>query len=129
MSLPTGSLCAERNAIGSALADDPSLRREHFKMVAVLFLPKLNQISFSQKSKVNNLQLMYKQRASSVPNVSPFNIGFCGGIQSKVPDLNPMGPCGSCEEWLKKIAECNPCFSIVTFSDVQLKEVIIQKLN
>ena len=36
--MPTGSLCAERNAIGTALAHDPGLRREHLKMVAVVAL-------------------------------------------------------------------------------------------
>jgi hypothetical protein len=25
-------------------------------------------------------------------------------------DLNPLGPCGSCMEWLKKVAEVNPDF-------------------
>lgn len=36
VSMPTGSLCAERNAIGTALAADPSLKREDLLMVAVL---------------------------------------------------------------------------------------------
>ena len=36
VSMPTGSLCSERNAIGSALAAHPHLRREHLKAVAVL---------------------------------------------------------------------------------------------
>ena len=38
VSLPTGSLCSERNAIGSALSEDPSLRRGDIKAVAVLTL-------------------------------------------------------------------------------------------
>lgn len=38
VSMPTGSLCAERNAIGSALAADLSLLRQELKMVAVLGL-------------------------------------------------------------------------------------------
>ena len=33
--MPTGSLCAERNVIGSALADDITLRRQDLKMIAV----------------------------------------------------------------------------------------------
>lgn len=37
--MPTGSLCAERNVIGTALATNPGLRREDIKMVAVLALP------------------------------------------------------------------------------------------
>ncbi|KAG7400002.1 hypothetical protein PHYBOEH_007343 [Phytophthora boehmeriae] len=38
VSMPTGSLCAERNAIGSALARDPTLTRRSLKMIAVLGL-------------------------------------------------------------------------------------------
>ncbi|KAJ0410996.1 hypothetical protein ATCC90586_007150 [Pythium insidiosum] len=36
VSMPTGSLCAERNAIGSALAQDPTLPRHALKMIGVL---------------------------------------------------------------------------------------------
>lgn len=36
VSMPTGSLCAERNVIGTALATDPGLKREDLLMVAVL---------------------------------------------------------------------------------------------
>lgn len=39
VSMPTGSLCAERNVIGTALAEDPGLRREDLMMVAVLAVP------------------------------------------------------------------------------------------
>ncbi|CAH0481146.1 unnamed protein product [Peronospora belbahrii] len=38
VSMPTGSLCAERNAIGSALANDPTITRRAIKMIAVLGL-------------------------------------------------------------------------------------------
>ncbi|RLN32659.1 hypothetical protein BBJ28_00019139, partial [Nothophytophthora sp. Chile5] len=38
VSMPTGSLCAERNAIGSALASDPTLTRRALKMIGVLGL-------------------------------------------------------------------------------------------
>lgn len=36
VSMPTGSLCAERNVIGTAFASDPSLRREDLRAIAVL---------------------------------------------------------------------------------------------
>jgi hypothetical protein len=36
VSMPTGSLCAERNVIGTALANDPGLKREDLILVAVL---------------------------------------------------------------------------------------------
>ena len=39
VSMPTGTLCSERNAIGSALAAFPSLRRQDMKMIAVLSVP------------------------------------------------------------------------------------------
>ena len=39
VSMPTGSLCAERNVIGTALADDPSLKRQDLKAIAVLSVP------------------------------------------------------------------------------------------
>jgi cytidine deaminase len=38
VSLPTGSLCSERNAIGQALALDMGLQRKDLKMIAVLSL-------------------------------------------------------------------------------------------
>ncbi|RLO02015.1 hypothetical protein DYB28_014880, partial [Aphanomyces astaci] len=33
-------------------------------------------------------------------------------------DLNPLAPCGACNEWLLKIAEANPSFKIVTFDSI-----------
>jgi len=45
VSMPTGSLCAERNVIGTALAANPSLRREDLMMVAVLAITLPNENS------------------------------------------------------------------------------------
>jgi cytidine deaminase len=39
VSMPTGSLCAERSVIGAAFASNPGLRREDLRMVAVLAVP------------------------------------------------------------------------------------------
>ena len=39
VSMPTGSLCSERSAIGSALSDDVGLCRKDIKLIAVLALP------------------------------------------------------------------------------------------
>lgn len=39
VSMPTGSLCAERNVIGTALSDNPSLKRQDLKLIAVLAVP------------------------------------------------------------------------------------------
>jgi len=32
-------------------------------------------------------------------------------------DMNPLKPCGACNEWLKKIAGVNPQFTVITFTD------------
>ena len=82
VSLPTGSLCAERNAIGSALVQHPMLRRDDILCVAVLSLS-----------------------------------------ESKGARL---GPCGACREWLQKLAETNPEFSIITFADHACSKVYIE---
>lgn len=44
-------------------------------------------------------------------------------------DMNPLKPCGACHEWLKKIAEFNPCFSVVTFTDVNCSGVYIEQIE
>ena len=46
VSMPTGSLCAERNVIGSALAADLSLKRENLIAVAVLSVYITSFISY-----------------------------------------------------------------------------------
>ena len=40
VSMPTGSLCAERNVIGTALASNPKLKRQDLKCIAVLAVPQ-----------------------------------------------------------------------------------------
>ena len=43
--------------------------------------------------------------------------------------MNPLKPCGACIEWLKKIAEVNPAFSVVTFTDAQCTGVYVEQVN
>lgn len=88
VSLPTGTLCAERNAIGTALASNPALRREDIKIVAVLSLPGLNSGAH----------------------------------------MNPLGPCGACMEWLRKVAEASPSMRILTFTDASCDHVIVERV-
>jgi len=40
-------------------------------------------------------------------------------------DLNPLRPCGACNEWLKKIAESNPRFKVITFTDADCNGVYV----
>lgn len=39
---------------------------------------------------------------------------------------NPLKPCGACLEWLKKIAEVNPDFKVITFTDSRCGGVYIE---
>ena len=50
VSMPTGSLCAERNVIGSALADYPALKREDLKLIAVLAVPLVEVETIMKRS-------------------------------------------------------------------------------
>lgn len=89
VSLPTGTLCAERNAIGSALAENPALKRSDIKLVGVLSMPDLNSKGH----------------------------------------INPLGPCGACMEWLRKVAEATPDLRILTFDDVSCERVIVERVS
>lgn len=85
VSLPTGTLCAERNAIGSALAKFPNIERKNVKAVAVLSLAE---------------------------SIGP-----------------TLGPCGACTEWLRKVAEVNPDFRVITFDDYACTRVFIDPVD
>lgn len=148
VSMPTGSLCAERNVIGTALASMPGLRREDIKMVAVLALPlpkgetgpstpvsgsnlPLNSDfvvipaeptkSLEIREPVRRIRLydgdvgtssMSRDEKSSTPKRKKRAV-----LVHSTKDLNPLLPCGACNEWLKKISESNPSFRVVTFTD------------
>lgn len=53
-----------------------------------------------------------------------------GGGLKRVPAeldcVNPLKPCGACMEWLKKIAEVNPDFKVITFTDSGCQGVYIE---
>ena len=105
VSMPTGSLCAERNAIGTALASDLSLRREDMKMIGVLSM--------------QDAVLKWKQ-GRNVPQ-SP-------QLVPTEDEHNPIRPCGACREWLKKITEVNPDFVVVTFTDTACEHVFVESV-
>ncbi len=81
VSLPTGTLCAERNAIGTALCLLPALERRDICAVAVLSLD---------------------------------------------PALPNLGPCGACQEWLKKVIEVNPNLRIISFADTNATRAAVR---
>lgn len=47
-------------------------------------------------------------------------------VQAEAMCSNPLKPCGACMEWLKKIAEVNPDFKIITFTDSRCGGVYIE---
>mmetsp|Transcript_3893 Transcript_3893/g.5942 ORF Transcript_3893/g.5942 Transcript_3893/m.5942 type:complete len:455 (-) Transcript_3893:464-1828(-) len=233
VSMPTGSLCAERNVIGTALAADPGLKRGDLRIIAVLAVP-FSDDKFSQDEEVNHhnigevladkLQIVHDARlsraklkrsssvssfhsiveeASEPPSLSnscnatplhaglicneikvpPIDVGtsnlekktdlcmslagnpkpFSGPgtpkrkirlyeqvannsdedalsdnigsldkrhkrtifLQTSTGDINPLKPCGACNEWLKKIAESNPYFKVLTFTDADCNGVYV----
>lgn len=84
VSLPTGSLCAERNAIGTALVAHPTLVRQDIQAVAIVGLDE---------------------------------------AQAR------LGPCGACQEWLRKVSEVNPGLQILTFNGPSMTTVYHQPLS
>ncbi|KAL7563302.1 hypothetical protein ACA910_016662 [Epithemia clementina (nom. ined.)] len=252
VSMPTGSLCAERNVIGTALADNPNLKREQLKMIAVLAVPLPSQndtpisnipvpsasastaavvgyddnggLSVSGLKRMNstasfggstiagsitdlthagdrktsigsetddwvgmystsqlqqpNVEIAFNTETGTVKDSGPLGLtttivptrdDATGPVrkialyssshsssksgpaaatdatrpqgQKKSPnrrrtlvivqsnrDLNPLAPCGACNEWLKKIAECNPYFQVVTFTDSNCNGVYCRSL-
>ena len=55
VSMPTGSLCAERNVIGTALADNPALKRQDLRVIAVLSVPPPPSSSMSHSASTASL--------------------------------------------------------------------------
>jgi cytidine deaminase len=106
VSMPTGTLCAERNAIGNALAADQSVSRSDMMAVAVLSVSLQND------------------RSDGSPQVLEAN----GGDIAEVA-LNPLDPCGACMEWLKKISEVNPDFSVLTFTSTSCEKVFVTPIG
>jgi cytidine deaminase len=49
-------------------------------------------------------------------------------IHAEEGDLNPLKPCGACQEWLKKISECNPQFAVITFTDHLCRGIYVNQI-
>jgi hypothetical protein len=50
------------------------------------------------------------------------------GDDSDILADNPKAPCGSCAEWLKKVAESNPDLKVITFADTTCEEVFVRSI-
>lgn len=128
--MPTGSLCAERNAIGSCLATDPSIHRRDMTAMAVLsmVLPEENplaSLSTTQSASEKDSSSSLTSTLSSNSDIDAFMDSRSQLRRTRMQVLvneepvpaqqraqNPINPCGACREWLKKIAICNPDFRV-----------------
>jgi cytidine deaminase len=144
VSMPTGSLCAERNAIGTALATDPTLCRSDLKMIAVLAMGPIDAHGkiVSSGEKVDDEELIHmadndddderetrereskRQKKSHGAAAARSIASDCKPSETR----NPIAPCGACAEWLKKIAEVNPDFKIITFTDSTCDRVYVRSV-
>jgi hypothetical protein len=43
--------------------------------------------------------------------------------------MNPLKPCGACNEWLKKIAEMNPNLKVITFTDINCHGMYVERID
>ena len=109
--MPTGTLCAERNAIGNALAADQSLERADMLMIAVL------SVSLDPSNSENR------------PKSDTVEIDVDTGSELADVAMNPLDPCGACMEWLKKISEVNPDFRVLTFTSTNCEKVFITPIG
>ena len=150
VSMPTGSLCAERNVIGTALANNVGLKRGDLLAVAVLAANmdghKPAQVEVLASSVLcptipspppSPRHPSSPSRKISVRKYSDEGFSDTDGssvhpthrrrtqktIYAAHGDINPLKPCGSCNEWLKKIAEPNPKFKVITFTNEKCEGV------
>lgn len=73
-----------------------------------------------------------KETQPVFPSVSAQQVrdeGLGEGIDGSDVVLNPISPCGSCIEWLKKVEEVNPDLAVVTFTDTSCKRVYIRNVS
>mmetsp|Transcript_11877 Transcript_11877/g.21951 ORF Transcript_11877/g.21951 Transcript_11877/m.21951 type:complete len:1044 (+) Transcript_11877:69-3200(+) len=118
---PKSSASAEAAALSSPKAKEAVLIPE-------LYLSRLSETSPS--SNVSG-QSTPKRRIALYQNNSHSKMG--GGVKRRkqsllvqsLEDMNPLKPCGACNEWLKKIAESNPHFKVLTFTDTKCNGVYV----
>jgi len=126
VSMPTGSLCSERNVIGTALASDQSLTRKDLCSIAVLSMTLNPHQSPKASSRKMMLSSSPPASASRRPRMSS-NTSL-NAYEKFEGELNPISPCGACLEWLKKIAEVNPAFKVVTFPNSKCEEAFVSEI-
>ena len=111
--MPTGTLCAERNAIGNALAADQSIERADMLGVAVLSVSLHPEKEHAAEKSATDALATWREIGADVGEIA----------------MNPLDPCGACMEWLKKISEVNPDFKVLTFTSTNCEKVFITPIG
>ena len=68
-------------------------------------------------------------KRSDIMHVAVLSVNLQGAnMPGQKSTLNPLAPCGACMEWLKKIAEVNPDFTVMMFHDDLCKQIYIRSV-
>ena len=132
VSMPTGSLCSERNAIGNALAANPGLTRKDMFGIAVLSLRARDvdgSVPDGSRGNDDAANPPLCRDVASVLRHDENETAIFAPSADGASCLNPLRPCGACKEWLNKIAEVNPGFRVLMFSDVTCDEVYVKEVG
>ena len=78
------------------------------------------QLQFQQQ------QLQQQQQQQQHMAITPAMTMRTVAVQQE--DMNPLKPCGACTEWLKKIAEVNPSFMVLSFTDESCTGVYVESI-
>eukprot|EP00899_Mesostigma_viride_P000388 jgi/Mesvir1/1034/Mv17560-RA.1 len=72
-------------------------------------------------------------RTSGLSNPAGYSDGLTAPNMVPVwvpaPHLNPLSPCGACTEWLRKVADVNPDFKVITFQDLDCRDVYVRNVG
>lgn len=75
---------------------------------------------------IYNKEAPSKNNRSSKVKKSKNRSSIVAHVPAETLCSNPLKPCGACMEWLKKIAEVNPDFKVITFTDSRCGGVYIE---
>lgn len=120
--MPTGSLCAERNVIGSALADDLTLLRRDIKAVAVLGLTLGRNSDVTVPSSVMNACSLASSVVHTPPGTpcrhgSPQNTGAKALLSFNSAERSGIGT-GVADERLEGVRQVDGLARVGSFCDM-----------
>lgn len=117
VSLPAGSLCAERNAIGTVLTLFPFVSPKDFLAIGSIILDPSR--AYDSLPTIEGTKQSESSSESSFSYDSDFD-----------SDANPIWPCGVCQEWLNKItSKKKGTFYVFAFKDTSCNEYEMKQIS